>query len=62
MAGTKPKFIKIDGRETSVAEAKRTRDALARGFALEAFTKETHMEHWRQWKVLVDKLREINEY
>lgn len=62
MAGTKPKFIKIDGKEVSVAEAKRTRDALARGFALEAFTKEIHMEHWRQWKVLVDKLREINEY
>ena len=58
----KPKTIQIDGKEISVAEAKRTRDALARGFALEAFTKETHREHWRQWEVLVAKLREINEY
>jgi len=58
----KPKFIQIDCKELSVAEAKRMRDALARGFALEAFTKETHREHWRQWEELVAKLREINEY
>ena len=58
----KQKFIKIDGKEIPVAEAKRTRDALARGFALEAFTKEAHKEHWRQWEMLVAKLREINEY
>ncbi len=58
----KPKEIIIDGKTVSVQDAKRTRDALARGFALEAFTKESHREHWRKWEELVSKLREINEY
>lgn len=58
----KPKTIIINGKELSVAEARRTRDKLARAFALGAFTQERHREHWRQWEVLVAKLREINEY